>query len=90
MLAMQLSARRTAGMCPWSRGAAELRGIAKSYCVKLTGVECCTEWTDETCMQLVMHAMDLGHNGNPAGFLLVSSLHQFIGYDIDAYWRQAW
>jgi hypothetical protein len=41
------------------------------------------EWTDETCYQLVMHAIELGHYGNPAGFLLVSSLHQFIGYDIE-------
>ena len=42
------------------------------------------EWTDEACYQLVMHAMELGRHGNPAGFLLLGSLHQFIGYDIGA------
>jgi hypothetical protein len=42
-----------------------------------------TEWTNEQCQQLVSHAMGLGHSGNPSGFLLLVSLHPFIGYDRD-------
>ena len=37
-------------------------------------------WTDQECQNLVEHARDLGHNGNPAGFRLTMDLHEFIGY----------
>jgi hypothetical protein len=39
-----------------------------------------SEWTDQMCDQLVSHALDLGHHGNPSGFLLAVSLDPFIGY----------
>lgn len=44
-------------------------------------VELPAEWTNQLCDELVAHAIDLGHYGNPAGFLLTVCLHPYIGYD---------
>jgi hypothetical protein len=50
------------------------------------------EWTDQMCDQLISHSMDLGHHGNPSGFLLATSLDPFIGYEKDGehYLRDKW
>jgi hypothetical protein len=42
-----------------------------------------TEWTDQMCDCLISHAINLGHYGNPSGFLLAVSLEPFIGYEKD-------
>jgi hypothetical protein len=39
------------------------------------------EWTNQMCDRLISHAIDLGHHGNPTGFLLSVSLQPFIGYE---------
>lgn len=44
-------------------------------------------WTDEACYELVFHAIDLGQNGNPAGFILSKNLSVFI---VDGEETQIW
>jgi hypothetical protein len=36
-------------------------------------------WTDALCIDLVDHARDLGHNGNPGGYMLQVALCPFLG-----------
>lgn len=37
-----------------------------------------TEWTDAAIRSLWDHARDLGHNGNPAGFLLTGEWSRWV------------
>lgn len=41
------------------------------------------EWTDTLLIELWNHARDLGHNGNPGGYILTAQLFPFVGRDED-------
>jgi hypothetical protein len=37
------------------------------------------EWTDDLCVKLFYHARELGHYGNPGGYMLTVQLFPFVG-----------
>ncbi len=39
------------------------------------------EWTNDLLIDLWDHARDLGHNGNPGGYILTKQLFPFVGYE---------